>query len=191
MSEENWQRALERATAYRAAGELWRAREVLQGAVAFAYHPDLYRAYGEVLFHLGDRYAAGLYLFLAGVTPQEGPYGAAVRLFEKRHHRTAAAVLAGLLPRAFRRTAPSEWPVSTREALLARCCEAPGTSCPDPEAALRRAGLWSPPHPRNEPAAHSKRRLFEWGCVALLVYLFLAALLGTGVLCYGVWHWVR
>lgn len=191
MSETNWRRALARAMAYRAAGELWRAREVLQGAVAFAYHPDLYRAYGEVLFHLSDRDAAGRYLFLAGVTPSEEPYGAAVRLFQARHRHTPAEVLAGLLPRAFRRTPPSAWPSVTRAALLARCGAPPDLSGADAEAVLRRAGLWRPPSAQEASGAPARRRLAERRWAALLLYLLLAALLGTGVLCYGVWHWLR
>ena len=182
-----WRKTLARAQALRAAGEGWRAREVLQGAIRSAYHPDLYRAYGEILFDLGDRYAAGKFLLLAGVTPGEEPYGAAVRLFQERHRRTTGYALLGLLPRSFRQAEPDEWPEAAVRWLAERWCAGqPGPCADNPREALRRAGLGPPPliHEGLPPA-------LRWGLPALVVYLLLAALAGTGLLCYGVWLLLR
>ncbi len=183
----NWRRAVERAAAYREAGAPWRAREVLQGAVAWTYHPVLYRAYGEALFHLGDRYAAGKFLFLAGVSPAEEPYGAAVRLFQQRHERTSGATLAGLLPNAFRQADPQRWPEPTLAWLTAKVCPQP-TPCPDPRQALRRAGLWRPVEPSEKGLPAAQKRWIEWGCALALLYLLVSALLGTGWLCFILWR---
>ena len=45
----------------------WRAKEILQGAINnFGYDVNLYFAFGELLFLMGDLVEAGKYLFLSG-----------------------------------------------------------------------------------------------------------------------------
>ena len=52
-----------------AAGRPWRAKEMLQGALAsetYVLEPALLEAYGALLDSLGDRFEGGKYLFLSG-----------------------------------------------------------------------------------------------------------------------------
>jgi hypothetical protein len=68
------------------AGRLWRAREILQGAIRQnATDPVVLERYGRLLDRLGDRVEAGKYLFLSGVRgPEVDP---AISLFLTRHGR--------------------------------------------------------------------------------------------------------
>jgi hypothetical protein len=68
------------------AGRLWRAREILQGAIRQnATNADVLARYGRLLDRLGDRVEAGKYLFLSGVRgPDVDP---AISLFLTRHGR--------------------------------------------------------------------------------------------------------
>ena len=46
-------------------GELWRAKEILQGRIAgSSFDTDLYEQYGAVLLQTADLMAAGKYLYL-------------------------------------------------------------------------------------------------------------------------------
>lgn len=64
-------------------GELWRAKEILQGAIAtLKYDPLLYEQYGLILFQMGDLVEAGKYLFLSGQVKEE--YETAINLYLKR-----------------------------------------------------------------------------------------------------------
>ena len=50
-----------------AKGNLWRAREILQGSIPNAgYDCDLFESLGNVLLSMGDLPEAGRFLFLAG-----------------------------------------------------------------------------------------------------------------------------
>jgi hypothetical protein len=75
-----------------AAKRLWRAKEILQGALStFGYDTDLYEQYGQLLLLMGDDVEAGKYFFLSGVRKPE--YREAIALFVNRHARKNPAQL--------------------------------------------------------------------------------------------------
>ncbi|MDQ3686198.1 MAG: hypothetical protein M3430_11450 [Acidobacteriota bacterium] len=62
-------RTLEKAERELAQGNLWRAKEILQGSVSDAgYNIELFEKYGIVLLKMGDLPEAGKFLFLSGVS---------------------------------------------------------------------------------------------------------------------------
>src|SRR5437588_10799902 len=80
MSPDPWDRAVRELDA----GRLWRAKEILQGAVGTSgYEPGLYERYGQVLLRMGDNVEAGKYLFLSRV--QNAGYEGAITLFVNRY----------------------------------------------------------------------------------------------------------
>lgn len=177
-AEAPWRAAVLRAGQDLALGQADRARERLQPWVARTYHPELYRAYGEVLWALGDRYNAGRYLFLAGMPADDPGLGEGVRLFLERHRRTSARTLLGQMPAAFRRTPPDAWPPVVRQALGVR---------------LRRGETLEQAWEATRPVPKARRRASSWaerllalGCL----YLLLSALIGTVVLLYFLAQWL-
>ena len=59
---------VEASRGYEAAGQIWRAKELLRGNIAGGrVDPPLLEEYGRLLDSVGDRVEAGKYLFLSGV----------------------------------------------------------------------------------------------------------------------------
>jgi hypothetical protein len=61
--------SIEKAKTEVAGGRNWRAKEILQGAVAKTHadlEPEFLEVYGVLLDSMGDRFEAGKYLFLSG-----------------------------------------------------------------------------------------------------------------------------
>lgn len=78
-------------------GEIWRAKEILQGTLASQpYHPELYEWYGRVLLEMGDLLDAGKYLFLSG--RRDAAYEAPITLFLDRFRDRDAGELVRVLP---------------------------------------------------------------------------------------------
>ncbi len=117
--EERSANSVRRVEAALAEGRLWRAKEILQGALRDAgYDPTLYEQYGLVLLRMGDMVEAGKYLFLSGRRAPE--YREAIELFLKRHGRRDWPALAATLPRQARRAPVDAYPYAVRRELAAR-----------------------------------------------------------------------
>ena len=70
-----------------AKGNLWRAREILQGSIPNAgYDCDLFESLGNVLLTMGDLPEAGRFLFLAGKRQPE--YDEAIKIFLRKQGRS-------------------------------------------------------------------------------------------------------
>ena len=125
---------LERAERELHAGRLWRAKEIMRGAVAAGHSdPVLLERYGQLLDALGDRLDAGRYLFASGV--REARYQEPIKLFLERHARASPDQFAQLMPRSVRRTAFPDLPAALQEELRRRAVPAshfkpPGASEP-------------------------------------------------------------
>jgi tetratricopeptide (TPR) repeat protein len=77
---------INRAKAELAKSRLWRAKEILQGAInTYGYNTELYETYGIVLLKMGDLIEAGKYLFLSGKRNQE--YIEAIDLYKYKYFR--------------------------------------------------------------------------------------------------------
>ena len=77
-------RAFQNAEKEAAAGNLWRAREILRGSIRNAgYNSDLFEQLGSVCLLMGDLPEAGRYLFLSGRAKPE--YEKAVEIFLRRY----------------------------------------------------------------------------------------------------------
>jgi hypothetical protein len=73
----------ERAQAEIENGRLWRAKELLQGAVRSGYDIRVYEEYGRLLLRMGDWVEAGRFLFLSGARKPE--YAEAIALYLSKH----------------------------------------------------------------------------------------------------------
>jgi len=107
-----------RATAETDAGRMWRAKEILRGAIGGGRaEPSILEAYGRLLDALGDRVEAGKYLFLCGVrTPA---YTEPILLFTRRNRKRHGAAFAAELPAALRRHPFASLPDNVQEDLRA------------------------------------------------------------------------
>lgn len=105
MSAWNSHRTFERSERAVAEGQLWRAKEILQGNIASqGPHAELYERYGRVLLLMGDLVDAGKYLFLCGDRDPECEE--AIQLFVDKYHRDPQRIFSVLPARA--RAAPWE-----------------------------------------------------------------------------------
>ncbi|HJX27714.1 MAG TPA: hypothetical protein VJ885_07345 [Thermoanaerobaculia bacterium] len=98
-------------------GELWRAKEILQGRIGGGpYDPLLYEQYGAVLLEMRDLREAGKYLFLGGSWRPE--YQPAIALFLDRHR--GGRSLLGTFPARSREIPRDRFPEPVRAELIAR-----------------------------------------------------------------------
>ena len=98
----------EKANKEIAAGNLWRAREILQGSIPNAgYDCELFERLGSVLLMMGDLPEAGRFLFLSGRVKPE--YEEAVKIFLRKHSKDWRA-LWQTFPRTAKLTNLSKYP---------------------------------------------------------------------------------
>ena len=133
---------LERARKDLARGELWRARNRLEGFVGSrGYDRDVLELLGEVCRRMGDVPAAGRFWFFVAVDRPERL--AAVETFV-RQHGGGPRQIASALPRRLRAVKTGRLPYEARlrlEKLLAACAKAtPASRRPRPPE-LRQAGF--------------------------------------------------
>lgn len=101
-----------------AAGQLWRAKEILAGRLGSGgFDATTCEQLGRVLLQMGDDLQAGKYLFLSGVRAPE--YAGPIELFRRRHGRAGWQSLLGSLPASARRAAWADLPAALREDLRA------------------------------------------------------------------------
>lgn len=111
-------RNLDRARAEIEKGNLWRAKEILQGAInSQGYDVQLFEMMGIVLLRMGDLREAGRFLFLSGVRKSE--YLEAIGIFLSRHRRTQPRDFIFLFPRKARLRTVSDYPPEVAQALRA------------------------------------------------------------------------
>jgi uncharacterized protein DUF6584 len=93
------------------ARRLWRAKELLRGAIASGQIDiRILERYGQLLESLEDRIEAGKYLFLSGIRSPE--YEPSIRLFLKRHSRAGPRSLVAQFPTTIRHQPFNELPAS-------------------------------------------------------------------------------
>lgn len=93
----NPERTFERARAAVEVGDVWRAKEILQGTLASQpYHPALYEWYGRVLLEMRDLMNAGKYLFLSG--RRDPAYEEPIAIFLNRFRDKRGGELVRVLP---------------------------------------------------------------------------------------------
>lgn len=89
-------------------GNLWRAKEILQGSIPSAgYDVELFEKLGIVLWRMGDLPEAGKFLFLSGVRKPE--YDEAIGIFRQRYGKKPHNFLQ-TLPHTARLSRISEYP---------------------------------------------------------------------------------
>jgi hypothetical protein len=108
----------DRAAEALAAGQLWRAKEILWGRLrSRPFDAELYEQLGRVLLQMGDTLEAGKLLLLSGRRTPE--YEGAIRLFVERYARTPWQRIAALFPATARRCAWTDLPDRARADLAA------------------------------------------------------------------------
>ena len=99
-------------------GNLWRAKEILQGAIrGGGYDVELFETIGIVLLRMGDLPEAGKFLFLSGVRRPE--YPEAIEIFLSRHRRKEPHNLLYRFPRSARLKTLSDYPDEVVQVLRA------------------------------------------------------------------------
>jgi hypothetical protein len=99
---------LEKAERELAAGNLWRAKEILQGSLPSAgYNVELFEKLGVVLLQMKDSPEAGKFLFLSGVRRPE--YEEAIGIFLRKYGKKPYNFLQ-TLPHAARLPKISDYP---------------------------------------------------------------------------------
>ena len=98
-------------------GNLWRAKEILQGAIGSgeSYDVQLFEMMGRVLLRMGDLPEAGRFLFLSGARQPE--YLEPIEIFLSRYSRTVPHDFIHLLPRNARLRTLSDYPDEVARAL--------------------------------------------------------------------------
>lgn len=98
-------------------GNLWRAKEILQGAVGSerSYDVELFELMGTVLLRMGDLLEAGKYLFLSGVRRPD--YLESIEIFLSRHRRKHPRDFVAHLPRSARLRTVSDYPADVARVL--------------------------------------------------------------------------
>lgn len=121
MTDSEVSQLLERVAAEVAAGQQWRAKEMLRGRISSTQEPissSVLEAYGNLLESLGDRYEAGKFLFLSGArAPADSE---AVALYLTRNHGASASLLISQFPKAVQHPGLGHLPQSVRDFLAAR-----------------------------------------------------------------------
>jgi hypothetical protein len=102
-------RILDKAQAELEKGNLWRAKEILQGAIrSESYNVHLFEMLGTVFVKMGDLPEAGRFLFLSGVRKPE--YLESIEIFLSRHRRREPRDFFYILPRKARLRTLSDYP---------------------------------------------------------------------------------
>jgi hypothetical protein len=98
---------LSRVEAHIQTGHVWRAKELLRGAIGSGQVDSrVLERYGQLLESVGDRVEAGKYLFLSGV--RQPDYQPSIHLFLNRHSRSGPKSLVAQFPTRIRRRPISE-----------------------------------------------------------------------------------
>ena len=109
-------RTLDKARRELEQGNLWRAKEILQGAIRNEnYDGQLYEMMGTVLLRMGDLPEAGRFLFLSGLRRPE--YLEAIEMFLSRHRPKKPEEFFHVLPRRARLKTVSEYPAEVAQVL--------------------------------------------------------------------------
>ena len=107
---------LDKAQAQIEQGRLWRAKEILQGAIrSESYDIQLFEIMGVVLLKMGDLPEAGKFLFLSGVRRPE--YQESIEIFLGKHQRRQPRDFLYLLPRKARLRNVSDYPDQVAQVL--------------------------------------------------------------------------
>jgi hypothetical protein len=112
-------KTLQRASAAETSGDLWRAKEIVQGRISsHGFDVEVYAKMGDILVTMGDKLEAGKFFFLAG--QQGGAHADSIRLYLDRYSRVSASAFRATFPSRFRSLPFDEVPNSVREELLRR-----------------------------------------------------------------------
>ena len=110
-------RAIRNAEREMVKGNLWRAREILQGSIPNGgYDCELFEKLGLVLLKMGDLPEAGRFLFLSG--RRMPAYEEPISIFLWKHRKNQPRAVFCKLPRSARLSKLSEYPESVRLELI-------------------------------------------------------------------------
>ncbi len=166
-------RTLENAERELAKGNLWRAREILQGSIPNAgYDCELFEKLGTVLLRMGDLPEAGRFLFLSG--RREPVYDQAIQIFLWKHRKDLPRDLFATFPRPAKLPTLSEYPDSVRLELI---------RLGFPEVLRDKRGTML------TPTQEGGR--FESVVVLLILGSILALLLLGVIKIIEIWHWFK
>ena len=146
-------------------GNLWRAKEILQGSIAstVGYDVDIYEKYGQILLQMQDNVEAGKFLFLSGKRCLH--YEKAIELFLKKYAKRHDYTLYYAFPRAARLAKKNDYPETVASYLTEHNFrDFVGTQ------------------PQKQHFLNSK---INWGSGFLVYFLLFIFLLGLGYIFYS------
>jgi hypothetical protein len=151
-------------------GRLWRAKEILSSSIPqYGYSTELYRAYADLLFKMGDELQAGRYYLLSIDEPSVAQANA-MELFLSRHRKSGWRQMLSQFPPAARLSHRDEYPKVLRERLV----------------------LWQAPEILVDPRTFGPQRpgrlarLLPLGCIVASMGIAVCALIGV----YTLLSWI-
>ena len=146
------------------AGEHWKAKEKLQGRMSVpGYDCTLLEEYGNVLLAMNDKLEAGRYLFLSGARKQY--YSECIELYLQRYAGKNTEHIFHTFPKNVQCAAYSEFPEIVKSELQ--------------ELKFQPKEIKSNLNKRQYKKT-PKDRAFELGCLAIVIMLLIAFLVGVG-----------
>jgi hypothetical protein len=145
------------------AGEHWKAKEKLQGGLAFpGYDAILLEEYGNVLLSMNDTLEAGKYLFLSGAREKE--YSEAIQLYLQRYAGKSTDYIFHTFPKSVQNAQYTEYPETVKSELH--------------ELQFQPKEIKSG-NSKEKYQKTPKDRAFEWGCLVVLALIFIVFLVGV------------
>jgi hypothetical protein len=170
-------RAIENAKREVSKGNLWRAREILQGSIPNAgYDCELFENLGIVLLKMGDLPEAGRFLFLSG--RRMPAYEQPISLFLWKHRKNQPRALFCKFPRSARLSGLSEYPERVRLEL---------TRLGFPEVLRDQRGKMLPSIRVSSGLEFIPTWLIT---VSILISIVVLMLLGV-IKLIEIWHWLK
>ncbi|MCA3173303.1 MAG: hypothetical protein ING25_09645 [Burkholderiales bacterium] len=119
MTTSSINKTLQRAIAAESDGNLWRAKEIVQGRIAsHDFDADVYVKMGQILLAMGDKLEAGKFFFISG--KKDELFVDSIRLYLNRYSSTSANDFWATFPSRFKSLSFDDLPNSVREELLHR-----------------------------------------------------------------------
>jgi len=155
-------KVIERAQEQIQQGKLWRAKDILSGSLSnYPFTPEFYRAYGELLFRMGDLREAGRFLFLSGA--RESNYSNVIAIFLSQFENSNKNNLYSAFPARARLAKLSDYPAAVADELKKRGFQ----------EIIRHSA--APPVPKKF------RDKVKGGCLAVFI-IIIVILLGIGLI---------
>lgn len=155
-------------------GQLWKAKEILQGRIAsHPFDPEIFEEYGVVLLEMGDKLHAGRYLFLSGARKEE--YLESIELFLNRFAKSNPGQFHATFPASARKVKIEDLPSQVATELAQH-----GFKAADLNRQIR--------EPQKKPGP-GEETLWKYGCLGVAAAVFILIVIGFVTVVQRVIQW--